>query len=249
MDTLGVIHNRFLFKNTAAGPSCPVVTGLASGKGKYRYLGVTTSITSCLQGLDSGINVAGVAVAFTFADHAPLFEAVTTKTPHHAVVEAVLGGAGDLVEALQVAISYLRTPLVGGNLVIVTPEGGAVIEHLYPQFSVDVICPPTLVRTNHFVNLEVSREMEGDFADSWLRYQRLTALLASEDSDDKFGLAEIKQALSDHEGIYPICRHNGLEPKTASVIYDVREKSLYYRYGNPCAGEFAHHTVDNSFAL
>lgn len=245
MGTIGVIHNRFLFKNTT-GSACGRVTGLASGRGKHRYLGVATTIAPRLEGLDSGINESGVSIAFSVADRVPLHEAVAAKTPHYSVIEAVLGGAGDLVEALQVAISCLRTPLVGGNIVISTPKGGAVIEQLYPQFSVDIISPPILVRTNHFVNLEVSGDMEGDFADSWFRYQRLSGLLAAAGGDG-FGLAEIKQVLSEHDGVHPICGHAGSGANSVSVIYDLREKSLYYRCGDSCNGKFARRTIYNNF--
>ncbi|HWR29413.1 MAG TPA: carcinine hydrolase/isopenicillin-N N-acyltransferase family protein [Negativicutes bacterium] len=237
MCTLGAISSKFLFKNRDMGPDSGIQEDLVQERGRYKYVGVAGHASPLERGLNSGINEAGVSVAVTFVDHVPLPESISVKTPRGVLVEEILRTAGDLTAALRIISDYFLTPLVGGNIVILTPQGGAVIEQIYPRFAVEIIETPITIRTNHFLNLALPRETSIDQQNTHARFQRFSQLLAPA-VDSNFGLTQIHQALSDHAGKHPICRHGSQGRTVSTAIYDLRKKVLHYTYGNPCEGKF-----------
>lgn len=248
MCTLGVINGCYLFKNRDMGSGAGLEEDLAEGHGRFRYIGVAGHASPLERGLNSGINEAGVAAAMTFVDRVPLTHALRKRTPRGVLIEEILRSAGDLQAALRIATDFLcTTPLVGGNIAIATPAGSAVIEQLYPRFAIEMVDRPVSVRTNHFLNLAVSSMLAVDGENSQARYKRFRSLLkpaAGGEGDPSFGFEKIRQALSDHTGPHPICRHGGDDAVTVSTaIYDIGERTLHYVYGNPCNGAFAQYTV------
>lgn len=247
MCTLGAIRNQFLFKNRDMGVGSGLTETLVREQGRYKYIGVAGHASPLERGLNSGINEAGVAVAITFVDHVSLPEAIKIKTPRGVLVEEILRTAGNLQDALRVVSDYLTTPLVGGNIVIVTPNGGAVLEQVYPRFAVEIIEQPVTVRTNHFLNLVLPEVTSVDPDNTAARFRRFSHLLSPAVQGEHIGgfsIAKIKQALSDHEGGHPICRHGEAGGSTvSSAIYDVQERSLHYVFGNPCSGTFQQFTL------
>ncbi|WP_288183188.1 carcinine hydrolase/isopenicillin-N N-acyltransferase family protein [uncultured Sporomusa sp.] len=248
MCTLGAIYGKFLFKNRDMEPGAGITEDLIHGHGRYRYIGVAGHASPLERGLNSGINQAGVAVAMTFADYMPLPEALKRKTPRGVLVENILQNAGHLEAALQIAGNFLiNTPLVGGNLVIMTPDGGAVIEQLYPKYAVERIIQNITVRTNHFLNLKTDEKLAVNKANSQTRFARFTRLSVSPDlrepSSEEFSVARIKAILADHEEPHPICRHGGDAQTVSAAIYDIDKRTIHYAYGNPCKQTFTQYTV------
>ncbi|WP_094606465.1 hypothetical protein SPSIL_046420 [Sporomusa silvacetica DSM 10669] len=248
MCTLGALYGKFLFKNRDMEPGAGITEDLIHGHGRYRYIGVAGHASPLERGLNSGINEAGVAVAMTFVDYLPLPEAIKRKTPRGVLVEDILRNASHLDAALQIAGDFLTTtPLVGGNLVIMTPDGGAVIEQLYPKYAVERITQNITVRTNHFLNLKTDAKLAVNEENSQTRFARFTQLLGSSDSQeplsDEFSLERIKSILADHEEPHPICRHGGDAQTVSTAIYDITNRTIQYAYGNPCKQTFAQYTV------
>jgi hypothetical protein len=245
--TLGAIDGRFLFKNRDMEQGAGIAEDLVQGYGRFRYVGVAGHASPLERGLNSGMNEAGVAVAITFVDHAPLTTMIQQRTPRGVLVEEILRNAGDLASALRIAADFLSTtPLVGGNIVILTPKGGAVIEQIYPKYAIEMITQPITVRTNHFLNLKVGAKLSVNKINTEARFDRFTDLLWSinRDTTETFCFENLRLALADHKGLHPICRHDGDALVTVStVIYDIEKRILHYVYGNPCNGSFSQYSV------
>lgn len=247
MCTLGTIVGQFLFKNRDMERGAGVTEDVIHGQGRFRYLGVAGHASRLERGLNSGINEAGVAVAITFVDHIPLAAAIRTRTPRGVMVEEILSKAGDLAAALQIATQFLTTtPLVGGNVVVMTPKGGAVIEQLYPKYAIEILTQGVTVRTNHFLNLQVTEPLAVPVQNSKARWERFTHLLSQPEfrdntdkpADRKCLVPEIKKHLANHERPHPICRHGAGALTVSTAIYDIKNRSMYYGRGNPCQGIF-----------
>lgn len=246
MCTLGAVQGRFLFKNRDMGLDNGLEETIFRGAGRYRYIGVAGHATPKERGLNSGINEAGVAAAITYVGAETLAQALETKVPRGTLIEDVLRSAKDIREALQIATEHLnRDAYVGGNLVIATREAVASIEELPPRYAVEVVHAPWFVRTNHFVNLNLPPEFLPREANSRVRYQRFSELLA-ESEKKEFGPEDIRRALGDHKnGKDSICRHGVDQAVTvSSVAYDLRGNTMYYLYGLPCSREFTRYGVD-----
>lgn len=192
--------------------------------------------------MNSGINQAGVAAAITFADYVPLPAAIRSKTPRGVLVEDILRSAGTLAAALRMAGEFLiTTPLVGGNIVIMTPDGGAVLEQLYPQYAVQLISETVTVRTNHFQVLTLPGELAVNRENSQTRFTRFAQLLPVPGAS--FSVEKIRQALANHEEPHPICRHGGDAVTISTAIYDLGNRTMHYAYGNPCCQTFTQYAV------
>jgi hypothetical protein len=233
MYTLGAISGSYLFKNRDLRPGCDPAEEIVRGRGRYRYQGVRGQASPLERGLNSGINEAGVAVAITYVDRVPLLEALSARTARGVLVEEILRSCGDLPLALHVVSDYFATPLAGGNIVILTPEGGAVLEQLYPLFAIELIEAAVTVRTNHFCNLRVSGALLGNLESSAVRFEQMTGLLSAW-SETGAATTLIKKAMANHDGKYPICSHDGELRTVSSALYDLKGRVLYYAEGNPC---------------
>jgi hypothetical protein len=247
MCTLGAINGQFLFKNRDMEQGAGITEDLVQGHGRFRYVGVAGHASPLERGMNSGMNEAGVAVAITFVDYAPLTTMIQERTPRGVLVEEILRSAGDLISALRIAVDFLSTtPLVGGNIVILTPKGGAVIEQIYPKYAIEMITQPITVRTNHFLNLKIGGKLAVNKIDTEARFDRFTDLLwtIKRDTTEVFSFENLKKALADHKEPHPICRHDGDALVTVStVIYDIEKQILHYTYGNPCNGFFSQYSV------
>lgn len=247
MCTLGAIDGQFLFKNRDMEQGAGTAEDLVQGWGHLRYVGIAGHASPLERGLNSGINENGVAVAITFVDYEPLATMIQQRTPRGVLVEEILRNASDLPSALRIATDFLyKAPLVGGNIVIITPHEGAIIEQLYPKYAIEMIRQPITVRSNHFLNLKLDSKPAVNKENTEARFDRFTNLLATERSStgEAFCIENIKQALADHEGPHPICRHEGDSLVTVSTsIYDIQKRTLHYAYGNPCNGFFAQYSV------
>lgn len=232
MCTLGAVNGRFLFKNRDLWSDSDPTEEIVSGHGRYRYVGIRGHSSPLERGLNSGVNERGVAVAITFVDTVPLGEALSHKTPRGVLVEEVLRSCSDLSSALRVVTDFLTEPLVGGNIVIATPEGGFVVEQLHPRFAVEFITGPITVRTNHFLNLRVEEQMPGNQDNTVARFSRMQSLL----SDGTFNnLEKIQGVLADHHSSNQICSHSGELRTVSAVIYDLNAATLHYAAGPPCS--------------
>jgi hypothetical protein len=238
MCTLGAISGKYLFKTRDLWSGAERGEEVATGRGRYRYVGVRGMTTPLERGLNSGINEAGVAVAITFVDHVSMEEAIATRTPRGVLVEEILRTCGDLPDVMRLIADFISVPLVGGNIVILTPNGDAVLEQLYPRFAIELVDTPVIVRTNHFKNLKVNGDLYGDRDNCNTRYARMTSLLVNGHATGTICRDYIKAALSDHSGPHPICSHAGSLQTVSSAIYDLQARSLEYTYGSPCAGNW-----------
>ena len=232
MCTLGALNGRLLFKTRDLWGESDPQEKIARGRGRLRYLGVRGKATPNERGLNSGINEAGVAVAITFADTVPLARALRFKMPRGILVEEILATCHDLESALRKAAEFQRVPLVGGNIVIMTPQGGAVLEQLYPRHCVELIVAPATVRTNHYLNLSELEPLQGNRENSVARHLRLTELLGD---GAQTGMEQVRQILSDHEGEHPICSHAGELTTVSAVVYDLAGTRLMHAAGPPCS--------------
>lgn len=235
MCTLGGINGKLLFKNRDLWPESDLAEEIVHGRGRYRYVGVRGHAAPQERGLNSGINEAGVAVAITYADHISLDRALAARTPRGVLVEEILAASRDLESALQTVADYFSVPLPGGNIVIMTPAGGAVVEQIPPRFAVEIITEPVVVRSNHFLNLQVTAPLVTPDDDSRVRWRRMAGLLAGESAVD---VATAQKILADHDGLFPICRHAGELVTVSSAIYDLTSITLHYAYGPPCVTEW-----------
>jgi len=247
MCIVGAIESQFLFKNRDMEQGTETAEDLVQGHGRLRYIGVAGHASPLERGLNSGINESGVAVAITFVDYEPLTTMIKKRTPRGVLVEEILRNAGDLASALRIATDFLyRAPLVGGNIVILTPNGGAVIEQVYPKYAIEIMTQPMTVRSNHFLNLKLGGRLAINKENTEARFDRFIDLLAATVKRTKEGFCfeNIRQALADHEGPHPVCRHDGDAVVTVSTaIYDIQKRTLHYAFGNPCNGLFSQYSV------
>lgn len=242
MCTLGAIDGKFLFKNRDMEPGAGITEDVVYGHGRFRYVGVAGHASPLERGLNSGINQAGVAAAITFVDYVPLPAAICSKTPRGVLVEDILRSAGTLQAALQIAGEFLlTTPLVGGNIVIMTPDGGAVIEQLYPQYAVQLITGTVTIRTNHFEVLTLPGELAVNRENSQTRFTRFAQLLTV--AGEGLSVEKIRQALANHEEPHPICRHGGDAVTVSTAIFDLGNRTMHYAYSNPCRQAFTPYAV------
>jgi hypothetical protein len=238
MCTLGAINGKYLFKTRDLWGDANRGEEVVTGRGRYRYVGVHGMTTPQERGLNSGINEAGVAVAVTYVGHVSMEEAIATKTPRGVLVEEILRTCGDLPAVLRLIADFIRVPLVGGNIVILTPDGSAVLEQLHPRFAIELVHTPVVVRTNHFSNLQVPGNLYGDRDNCHTRNARMASLLADGHATGRISPDYIKAALSDHSGPHPICSHAGSLQTVSAALYDLQARTLEYTYGNPCAGNW-----------
>jgi hypothetical protein len=235
MCTLGALTGRSLFKTRDLWKESDPQEEVVTGQGRLGYLGVRGHAAPGERGLNSGINEAGLAVAITFADTVPLAEALRHKTPRGVLVEEILASCPDLGSALRRAAEFAQLPLVGGNIVIMTPQGGAVLEQLYPLFCLEHVTGPVTVRTNHFNNVQQRSALRGSLDNSLARYRRLEALLGD---GEGLGFDEIRHLLADHAGDHPICSHQGELTTVSAVIYDLAQPRLLHAPGPPCCTDW-----------
>jgi Acyl-coenzyme A:6-aminopenicillanic acid acyl-transferase len=238
MCTLGAISGSYLFKTRDLWSDSDPTEEIVSGHGRYRYIGVQGHASPLERGLNSGINEKGVAVAVTFVDAVPLAEALAAKTPRGVLVEEILRSCSDLSAALRIVTEFLTAPLVGGNIVIATPEGGFVVEQLYPCFAIEFITEPVTVRTNHFLNLRTNVVLQGDRNNFVSRFNRMHTLL---DGVAAVGLETVQAALADHQSPHPVCSHAGELRTVSAAIYDLRSAAMHYAAGPPCSALWKRH--------
>lgn len=239
MCTLGAISGSWLFKTRDLWSGYDPAEEIVSGHGRYRYVGVRGHASPLERGLNSGVNEKGVGVAITFVDPLPLSEALNVKTPRGVLVEEILRNCHDLASALRIVTDFLTTPLVGENIVVMTPAGGFVVEQLHPRFAVEFITGSLTVRTNHFLNLRTDGEPD-DPANSVSRCNRMHQLLDETASVD---LQKIQAALSDHLDPHPVCSHGGELHTVSAAIYDLRAATLHHASGPPCSTPWMRHAV------
>ena len=242
MCTLGAISGSYLFKTRDLWSDSDPAEEIVSGHGRYRYVGVRGHASPLERGLNSGINERGVAVAITFVDAVPLAEALAVKTPRGVLVEEILRNCCDISSALRVATEFLTVPLVGGNIVVATAEGGFVLEQLHPRFAVEFITGHVTVRTNHFLNLRTEGGMQGNQDNSVSRFCRLQSLLSNGGSND---LKQIQGILADHQTPHQICSHSGELRTVSAAIYDLRTATLHHSAGPPCSTTWERYPAGN----
>ncbi len=241
MCTLGAVNGRYLFKNRDLWCDSSRVEEVVCGQGNYRYRGIRGHASPLERGLNSGINEKGVAVAITFVDNVPLAEALLTKTPRGVLVEEILGSCGDLASAVTVITEYMKKPLVGGNIMVATPQGGVVLEQLYPRFVCEYFINPIVVRTNHFLNLPMEQSNQHEHNSSHDRSRRMCELLGN---GDNASLTSIQGVLADHGGTHRICSHEGTLRTVSAVVYDVKAAVMHYASGPPCNTPWQRFTVN-----
>lgn len=248
MCTAGLIDRKFLFKNRDMGISAGLTEDILRGHGIYRYIGVAGHAAPEEHGLNNGINEAGVAAEFTYVGYEDLTASLKQNYPRGVIIEDILRNAGTLTEAIDIAVHHLNHhKFVGGNILINTPQGSAVIEELYPRYAVELNHSDRLVRTNHFLNLKgVNEKLDpAQYANSRARFSRFSELI---DSLDYATVTpeQIKSALSDHAGgADAICRHGNAGAITvSSSVYDLENRRFYYIFGRPCENEFKVYSFD-----
>ena len=235
MCTLGAISGSYLFKTRDLWTESGQREEIVFSRGRYHYVGVRGYASPLEWGLNSGVNEKGLAVAITFVDSVPLAEALAYKTPRGVLVEELLRTCADLTSALRVTTDFLIKPLVGGTIVVVSPEGGFVVEQIHPRFAVEFITEQVTVRTNHFLNLRLNVTPLGDQNSSVSRYNRMKSLLGDGSGTE---LQNIQAALADHQSPYPVCSHSGELRTVSGAIYDLRMATLYHAAGSPCNTEW-----------
>lgn len=231
MCTMGALNGRYLCKTRDLWHDSEPREEIVRGRGRLRYLGVRGHAAPGERGLNSGINEAGVAVAITFADTVPLTQALRQRTPRGVLVEEILAACGDLSSALQRLAEFQRVPLVGGNIIIMTRQGGVVLEQLFPRFCIEQIMEEVTVRTNHFLNLTEPEPLVGDRENSVARLRRMTALLGN---GRDMGIGQLQGMLADHHGPHQICSHQGELRTVSAVVYDLTAARLLHAAGSPC---------------
>ena len=240
MCTLGTITGNWLFKTRDLWRESGRVEEVVTGNGRLRYLGVRGQASPLERGLNSGINEAGVAVAITFADTVSLDAALDCRTPRGVLVEEILATCHDLDGALRRFGEFVRRPLVGGNIIIATLKGTAVIEQLYPRNSIELVTEPAVVRTNHFLNLNIPETLVGNATGSLQRHARMSQLLGD---GEGIGLNRLKAVLADHDGAHSVCSHDGELHTVSGVIYDLAARVLHYAAGHPCLAPWQEHCL------
>lgn len=241
MCTLGVINGKYLFKTRDLWSESDTTEELINGHGRYRYVGVRGHATPMEKGLNSGVNEKGVAVAITFVDTLPLAEALLQKIPRGVLVEEILGSCHDLTSALHVITEFMPKKLVGGNIVVATPEGTLVLEQLYPRFAIEYVTQGVTVRTNHFLNLMPEGKILGNQENSNARFTRMKNLLDNEKSPS---LEFVQASLTDHTDPHSICSHSGELRTVSAVVYDLYSTQLHYNPGQPCRTPWELYAID-----
>ena len=231
MCTLGASNGKYLFKTRDLWSESDSTEEIIVGQGQYRYVGVRGNASPLEKGLNSGINDKGVAVAITFVDTVPLAEALTHKIPRGVLVEKILSCCHDLASAVQIITDFMPQRLVGGNIMVATPEGALVLEQLYPRFAIEYVTKEVTVRTNHFLNLLIEGEVLGNQENSHGRLPKMKSLL---DTGEPASVQSIKKTLSDHSTPHPICSHSGELHTVSAVVYDLNAAELHYAAGPPC---------------
>ena len=242
MCTLAVLPRGYLFKTRDLWHNSVQNEVVVQKAATFRYIGVQGQVHPNETGLNSGINSAGLSAAITFVDRVTLEEALASKTPRGVVVEDILGHCSTIVEAVERFVSYWERPLVGGNIVIASPEGGVTIEQLHPLSALEWHSDRPVVRTNHFLNLNadlfVAKELQDTFdwykQNSLDRFQRMNELLGRGAHD----LSSIRTLLGDHEGTSPVCSHTGQIRTRSASIYDFENLTLHYHSGTPCSNQW-----------
>lgn len=248
MCTAGALNKKYLFKNRDMGITSGLGETIKRGYGVYRYIGVEGHATPRERGLNSGLNEKGISAEMTYVGNLDLNDAIDTSLPRGVLIESILGQAGNLEEALEIASRMLqRYQFVGGNILINTPQGSAVIEELYPRYCIERKSNEDtwFVKTNHFTQMILPVGFLKQEENSRIRYGRFEELLNRLDPDAATP-EDIKNALADHaNGDNAICRHGGNEfPLTVStVIYDLEKLDMYYLYGKPCSTKLGKYSV------
>jgi hypothetical protein len=232
MCTLGAISGKYLFKTRDLWSESDTAEEIINGHGRYRYVGVRGHASPLEKGLNSGVNEKGVAVAITFVDTVPLAEALLHKIPRGVLVEKILSNCDDIASALQVITDFMPKQLVGGNIVVATPEGSLVLEQLYPRFAIEYVTKGISVRTNHFLNLVPDGEIIGNQDNSHERLLRMKSLL---EKGRPTSLESIQASLTDHKNQHQICSHSGELRTVSAVVYDLNSAELHYAAGPPCS--------------
>lgn len=240
MCTLGSINGKYLFKTRDLWSESDPTEEIINGRGRYRFVGIKGHASPLERGLNSGVNEKKVAVAITFVDTIPLAEALMFKTPRGVLVEEILRNCSDLTSALRVAVDFMAEPLVGGNIVVATPEGGFIVEQLHPRFAIEYIAKPITVRTNHFLNLQVDGDLQGNRINSVNRFTRMRGLL---ENSAEVEVKNIQKFLADHHTIDPICSHKGEMRTVSAVVYDLNSTELHYVAGPPCSTPWKRYVV------
>ena len=231
MCTLGAINGRYLFKTRDLWSNSDPSEEIVKVHGRYRYVGVRGHASPLEKGLNSGVNERGLAVAITFVDTVPLAEALLHKISRGVLVEEILSSCADLASAVQVITDFMPKRLVGGNIVVATPEGSLVLEQLYPRFAIEYITKEVTVRTNHFLNLLTEGEVLGNRDNSIGRFMRMKKLL---DNGVPASLDSIQASLSDHTPTHSICSHSGELRTVSAAVFDLNSAEMHYAVGPPC---------------
>jgi hypothetical protein len=197
---------------------------------RYSYVGIAGKTNEFERGLNSGINEKGIAAAITYVGpRGSLSGNIENRIPRGIIVEDIVGNAGNLLEAAEIAQWHLsRDPHVGGNIVIVSGEGIVSIEEIDRRFAVAFIDSEFFLQSNHFLNLNRPPD-EGDSPERFAAINRLFAGKRAADVDIPF----IKDVLS-YRGNYALIfkkREDKVGGVTVStVIYDIEKKTAHYRY-------------------
>lgn len=249
MCTAGALNKRYLFKNRDMGLLAGKEESIVRGQGLYRYIGVAGHATPNERGLNSGINEAGVSVEMTFVGKESLLELIDTRISRGILIESILREASNLNEALDIAVRLLnKYKFVSGNILINTREGSAIIEELYPRYSIERLDSDEhswIVKTNHFDNLILPEGYLPEINNSKTRNARFRELLNNIDAKSAKP-EDIRLALSDHEnGKDAICRHGEKQGAftVSSVVYDIENTKMYYIYGTPCDHQYTTYEI------
>jgi hypothetical protein len=242
MCTLGAINGRYLFKTRDLWSKSDTAEEIVAGYGRYRYVGVQGHASPLERGLNSGINEKGLAVAITYVDTVPLAEALQHKTPRGVLVEEILRSCDDLGAALRCITDFMPTPLVGGNIVIASPDGCIVLEQLYPRYAFEYVSGRVAVRTNHFLNLWTDDSILGDQENSLGRFKRTSLLLGAGETTT---VESIKTLLADHQTPHPICSHSGELSTVSAFVYDLGAAELHHAAGPPCSSSWHRYEARN----
>jgi hypothetical protein len=229
MCTLGSVRGRYLFKNRDIESGNSFREEIVHDSRRYSYVGVAGKTNEFERGLNSGINEKGVAAAITYVGPSgSLSRNIENRIPRGVIVEDIVGNAGNLLEAAEIAQWHLnRDTYVGGNIVIVSGEGIVSIEEIDRRFGVAFIDSEFFLQSNHFLNLNRHPD-EGDSTERFAAINRLFAGKRGADVDVPF----IKEVLS-YRGDALIFKKREDEVRgvtVSTVIYDIEKKAAHYRY-------------------
>ena len=247
MCTSGAVNKHFLFKNRDMGADASLEESIIHGTGIYDYIGVAGHATPKERGLNSGINSAGVAALMTYVGNEGLAFEINSSISRGVLIEEILRTASDLDEALEVATYLLnKYRFVGGNILINSPQGVAIIEQRHPRYAIERTNQRLVVRTNHFLNLKFDINSEERLNNSKIRFARFTELLDTLPKDNRsISPDSIRLLLADKEnGENSICRDDREKGITvSSVVYDIQNPTMYYIYGLPSNGSYTEYRL------